>query len=63
MASDKPYHPEQAMLFAAACERCFGQEPACFLIQEMVEELEVSAFEVRYGDGSWGRAAKAVCGY
>ena len=50
MASYKPYHPEQAELLPAHVRDILGENHLCFLIHEVVEELDLSRFEAAYGD-------------
>jgi transposase len=50
MASYKPYQPEQAMLLPQHVKDVLGENHLCFLIHEMVEEVDISGFEASYGE-------------
>jgi transposase len=50
MPNYKPYYPEQAELLPAHVKDVLGQNHLCFLVHEVVEEVEISAFEACYGD-------------
>ncbi len=50
MPSYKPYHPEQAELLPCHVKDVLGENHLCFLVHEVVEELEISAFEALYGE-------------
>lgn len=50
MPSYKPYHPEQAELLPCHVKDVLGENHLCFLVQQLVEELEIGAFEACYGE-------------
>jgi transposase len=50
MPSYKPYHPEQAALLPAHVQDVLGANHLCFLVHDMVEQLDVSGFEASYGE-------------
>jgi transposase len=50
MPSYKPYHPEQAWLLPAHAKDVLGENHLCFLVHDMVEQLDISAFEASYGE-------------
>ena len=50
MPSYKPYHPEQAALLPAHVQDVLGANHLCFLVHDMVEQLEIGAFEASYGE-------------
>src|ERR1035438_8056049 len=55
MPSYKPYHPEQAALLPAHVQDVLGANHLCFLVHDMVEQLDVSGFEASYGEAGGGR--------
>ena len=50
MPSYKPYHPEQAELLPSHVKDVLGDNHVCFLVHEVVEELDLRPFEAAYGD-------------
>ena len=50
MPSYKPYQPEQALLLPLHVKDVLGENHLCFLIHDVVEELDISGFEAGYGD-------------
>src|ERR1035438_5894420 len=50
LPSKKPYHPEQAALLPAHVQDVLGANHLCFLVHDMVEQLEIGAFEASYGE-------------
>ena len=50
MPSYKPYYPEQAELLPPHGKDVLGENHLCFLVHEVVEELDISAFEALYGE-------------
>src|SRR5208337_1148188 len=66
MPSYKPYHREQAALLPAHVQDVLGENHLCFLVHDMVEQLDLSAFEARaalpsapYDDGMTARLCLA----
>ncbi len=50
MPSYKPYHPEQAELLPSHVKDVLGDNHLCFLVHEVVEQLEISHFAAAYGE-------------
>lgn len=50
MPSYKPYHPEQATLLPAHAKDVLGENHLCFLVHEVVEQLDIRVFEACYGE-------------
>ena len=50
MPSYKPYFPEQAELLPSHVKDVLGETHLCFLVHEMVEQLDIRAFEALYGE-------------
>ena len=50
MPNYKPYHPEQAELLPSHVQDVLGENHLCFLVHEVVEQLDIGAFEDCYGD-------------
>lgn len=50
MPSYKPYHPEQAELLPCHVKDVLGENHLCFLVHEVVEQLDISRFEACYGE-------------
>ena len=50
MPSYKPYHPEQAELLPRHVKDVLGDNHLCFLVHEVVEQLDISRFEAAYGE-------------
>ena len=50
MPSYKPYHPEQAALLPGHVKDVLGENHLCFLVHEVVEQLDISRFQQAYGD-------------
>src|SRR5271167_1589872 len=50
MPSYKPYHPEQAELLPRHVRDVLSENHLCFLVDEVVEKLDITAFESTYGD-------------
>ena len=52
-----PYEPDQAWLLPPSVKDVLGEDHLCFFVHEVVERLDLSAFEQGYGEE--GRAAYA----
>lgn len=50
MPSYKPYHPEQAELLPSHVRDVLSENHLCFLVDEVVEKLDITGFESTYGD-------------
>ena len=50
MPSYKPYHPEQAELLPSHVKDVLGDNHLCFLVHEVVEQLDIGGFEAAYGE-------------
>ena len=50
MPSYKPYHPEQAELLPLHVKDVLPANHLCFLVHEVVEKLDIAAFEAAYGE-------------
>jgi transposase len=50
MPSYKPYHPEQAELLPSHVQDVLGENHLCFLVHEVVEQLDIGGFEACYGE-------------
>ena len=50
MPTYKPYHPEQAELLPRHVKDVLGDNHLCFLVHEVVEQLDISRFEAAYGE-------------
>jgi transposase len=50
MPSYKPYRPEQAELLPVHVKDVLPENHLCFLVHEVVEKLDIAAFEAAYGE-------------
>ena len=50
MPSYKPYRPEQAELLPLHVKDVLPENHLCFLVHEVVEKLDIAAFEAAYGE-------------
>jgi transposase len=50
MPSYKPYHPEQAELLPSHVQDVLGDNHLCFLVHEVVEQVDIGRFEAAYGE-------------
>jgi transposase len=50
MPNYKPYHPEQVALLPAHVLDVLGNNHLCFLVHDVVEQLDISGFEAAYGE-------------
>ena len=55
MPSYKPYYPEQAELLPSYVRDVLSENHLCFLVDEVVEKLDITAFESAYGDAGVDR--------
>jgi len=50
MPNYKPYRPEQAELLPSHVQDVLGENHLCFLVHEVVEQLDIRGFEACYGE-------------
>lgn len=50
MPTFKPYHPEQAELLPSHVKDVLGENHLCFLVHEVVEEVDIAPFAAAYSD-------------
>jgi transposase len=50
MPTYKPYQPEQGALLPSHVKDVLGDNHLCFLVHEVVEQLEIGRFEAAYGE-------------
>ena len=53
-----PYNPEQAFLLPPSVKDVLGEKHLCFFLHRVVERLDLSAMEERYGEEGGGRTLR-----